>query len=151
MKCLSREDVQKYIDREYPPAEQEEILQHLQDCRECSALHAEAESDKALIQKVFSVLESGDEIVPILEFRMPVRGRKKRILWILAPLMAAASIGIFLLFHSPKESPVKEIPGPEMFMYEFRQGKDLNEVWHEKGGVFLIQDQQGKTIQTVII
>ena len=151
MKCLNREDVQKFIDREYDPAEQDEILQHLQGCRECSQLHAQAESDKALIQQLFSVLESGNENVPIPEFQRPLPERKKRILWILAPVMAAASIGVFLLFQTHKEKPVNEIPGPEMFMYEFRQGKDLNEVWHEKGRILLIQDQQGKTIQPVII
>ena len=150
MKCLSREEIQKFIDREYTPAEQDEILQHLQGCRECSALHARAESDKALIQQLFSVLES-DENVPIPEFQRPFPERKRRVLWILAPVMAAASIGVFLLFQTHKEKPVNEIPGPEMFMYEYQQGKDLNEVWHEKGRILLIQDQQGKTIQPVII
>jgi hypothetical protein len=152
MKCLSREDVQKFIDREYNPVEQDEILQHLQGCRECSQLHAQAESDKALIQQLFSVLESGNENVPIPEFQRPFPERKRRVLWILAPVMIAASvIGVFLLLQTHKERPVNEIPGPEMFMYEFQQGKDLNEVWHEKGRILLIQDQQGKMIQPVII
>jgi anti-sigma factor RsiW len=152
MKCLSREDIQKFIDREYDPAEQDEILQHLQGCRECSALHAEAESDKALFRKLFSVLEPDDENVPVPEFKKPVPARKRHILWILAPVMAAASvIGVILLLQAHKERPANEIPGPEMFLYQFQQGKDLNEVWHEKGRILLIQDEHGKLIQPVII
>ncbi len=151
MKCLSREDIQKFIDREYNPVEQDEILQHLQVCRECSQLHAQAESDKALIQQLFFVLKSGNENVPIPEFQRPFSERKRRILWILAPVMAAASVGVFLLLQTHRDRPVNEIPGPEMFMYEYQQGKDLNEIWHEKGRILLIQDQQGKTIQPVII
>ena len=152
MNCLSREDLQKFIDREYDPVEQDEIFRHLQDCNECSALLAEAESDKALVQQLFAVLDSGDEDVPVPEFQRPVPSRKRQILWILAPDMAAASfIGVILLLQTHKERPANEIPGPEMFLHEFRQGKDLNEIWHEKGRILFIQDEHGKLIQPVII
>jgi hypothetical protein len=133
------------------PLEQDQILQHLQICDECLKLYHLAVSDKALIERFFSELESGNDEISIPGFQPLSKKRNRNKFWIFAPIIVAASIiGFIILFQLGRDRNVNKIPEAEIIMYEFQEGKDLNKIWHEKTQILLIQDKQGNVIQPII-
>ena len=39
---------------------------------------------------------------------------------------------------------------PEIIMYEYLDGKDMNKLWHDKSQILIIQDSEGNVIQSTI-
>ena len=151
MKCLSRIEMQEYIDKEVDPATETEINGHLENCEKCLPLYIESIKDKSLINNLLNSIasENTSEIIP--EFKLPKLQRKKEVfIRIGAVLAAAIFFGLIFLIH-PERKPVSEkIPEAEMIMYEYLDGKDLNKLWHDKSQIFILQDEEGNVIQTTI-
>lgn len=152
MKCLNRLDVQKYLDKEYDLVTQERILQHLNDCEECSKLYKLAIDDKILINRLLSDEEWDTNVVQIPKFRLPIRENKKyRYLIFTSVIVAASIIGVMLVLQLNKEQNATKMPEAEIVMYEFLDGKDLNKLWHDKSQILILQDGEGNVIQSTII
>jgi hypothetical protein len=151
MKCLSRIEIQKYLDKELEPSQMEEISVHLEKCEACSMVYKQAVADKALIDNVMNYAGNIDESASIPEFIPPVMYRKKTSIYRFIPYIVAASIIGFIFLLKPARIPVSEkIPEAEMLMYEFYDGKDLNKMWHEKSQIIILQDEKGNVIQSII-
>jgi hypothetical protein len=151
MKCLSRIEIQEYIDRELDPAIEDEIKGHLENCKKCLSLYLGATEDKSLINKLLGTIVPGNEIEIIPEFKLPGIQSKKVIFIRVAIVLAAASlIGLIFLFRFDRKPVTEKIPEAEMIMYEYLDGKDLNKLWHDKSQIFIFQDEQGNVIQTTI-
>jgi len=151
MKCLSRTEIQEFLDKELEPSFMAEISDHIEKCKNCSSLYRQAVDDKALINRLLVDDKSMDKNPPIPEFIPPVLYKKKRSIFRLIPVAVAASIiGFILLFKPGKNTVSGNIPEAEMLMYEFYDGKDLNKMWHEKSQIIILQDEQGNVIQSII-
>lgn len=151
MKCLSREEMQLFFDKEADPALEIEIQSHLKNCKKCSSLYSEVARDKALINNLFNIAGPADDTGIIPEFKHLVIKRKKSIsLRFIAVLAAASLIGFIFLFRVKSEPVTEKIPEAEMLYYEFYEGKDLNKLWHDKSQIFILQDEQGNVIQSII-
>lgn len=151
MKCLSRIEMQEYIDREVDPATEAEINSHLVNCEKCTSLYTKAIEDKTLITNLLNtiVLKNETEVIP--EFKLPKLKSKKVIFIRIGIVLAAASlIGIVFLLRFDRKPVTEKIPEAEMIMYEYLEGKDLNKLWHDKSQIFILQDEQGNVIQTTI-
>ena len=151
MKCLSRIEIQEYLDRELEPSLMVEISDHLGKCEICRKIYNQAVIDKALIVKLMGQKNSPDETVQIPEFIPPEEKSSKKIYMRVIEIMAAASIiGLIFLFQKTKTSAFEKIPQAEMVLYEFYDGKDLNKMWHEKAQIIILQDEKGNVIQSII-
>jgi hypothetical protein len=151
MKCLSRIEIQEYLDKELEPQLMAEISDHLEKCVECSIIFKQAADDKTLIGKLIGQGNDFNESATIPEFVPPVILKKKITFYRLIPYLAAASlIGLILIFRTGK-APVKEpLSGAEILLYEFYDGKDLNKMWHDKSQIIILQDEKGNVIQSII-
>lgn len=151
MKCLSRTEIQEFIDKEFEPSLMTEISDHIEKCKNCSSLYKQANDDKALINRLLEDDKSVDKDLPIPEFIPPVLYEKKKNIFRLIPFVVAASIIGFIFLFKPARIPVSEpIPEAEMLMYEFYDGQDLNKMWHEKSQIIILQDEKGNVIQSII-
>jgi hypothetical protein len=151
MKCLSRTEIQEFIDKELEPSFMAEISDHIEKCENCSSLYRQAVDDKTMINRLLGNNESMDKNLSIPEFIPPVLYKKKKNIFRLIPYVVAASVIGFIFLFRPARVPVSEkIPEAEMLMYEFYDGKDLNRMWHEKSQIIILQDEKGNVIQSII-
>jgi hypothetical protein len=151
MKCLSRIEIQEYLDKELEPSLMAEISDHLGKCEVCSKIYNQAVIDKALIVKLMGQRNSPDEIVHVPEFKPPEEKSSKKIYLRVIELLAAASVIGLIIMIRPAGTPVfNTIPEAEMMEYEFYDGKDLNKLWHDKTQILIIQDEKGHVIQSII-
>jgi anti-sigma factor RsiW len=151
MKCLSRIELQEYIDGEVTPATGAEINIHLESCNMCMNLYKKAFNDKEFINRMLN--EAGSEVaeIPVPEFIPPEEKSSKKIYLRVIEILAAASIiGLIFLFQKTKTSAFEKIPQAEILLYEFYDGKDLNKMWHEKSQIIILQDEKGNVIQSII-
>ncbi|MCX6333737.1 MAG: hypothetical protein NT092_05455 [Bacteroidia bacterium] len=151
MKCLSRIEVQEYVDKELDPSMMVETSDHLEKCETCSMLLRQAIADKVLISNIIGQGNDLDEFAKIPTFAPPVLYKKKITFYRFIPYMIAVSmIGLILLFKTDKKQLMESIPEAEILMYEFYDGKDLNKMWHEKSQIIILQDEKGNVIQSII-
>jgi hypothetical protein len=152
MKCLSRIEIQKYLDKELEPSQMEEISAHLKKCENCSVLFKQAVADKELVNKLLEGGSDFDETSAIPEFIPPVLYKKKVSIYRFIPYIIAASIiGLILLFRTGRAPATEPIPEAEIMLYEYFDGQDLNKMWHEKSQILIIQDEKGNIIEPILI
>lgn len=151
MKCLSRLEIQEFIDKEISPADEAVILQHLENCTQCSSLYNIAVEAKTIINRLLNQVGQLSETNSIPEFKIPISQKKKNISLRLITVIAAASIiGFIFLFRFDREPVTEKIPEAEIIMYDYLDGKDLNKLWHDKSQILIIQDEKGNVIQSTI-
>lgn len=151
MNCLSRIEVQEYLDKEVNPEMAEKILQHLDSCSECSLLYRQTENDKELVHKLLNMGEQQDRDVEIPVFRRPEIYRKKITVYRLIPYILAASLVAFIvLVRNDKTPDMTGIPEAEILLYQYYQGQDLNKMWHEKSQLIILQDDKGNIIEPIV-
>ena len=151
MKCLSRTEMQEYIDSEIGPAGEAEVQRHLTDCEKCTALFRQASEDRDKINKFLEQADILNETDAIPEFKPPAVERKKNIFYRFVPVLVAASIiGFIFLFRFDRKPVPEKVPEAEIIMYEYLDGKDLNKMWHDKSQIFILQDEKGNVIQSTI-
>jgi hypothetical protein len=149
MNCLSRIEIQEFLDKEIEPSLIARISDHIEKCDNCAKLYQQAVEDKAMVDKLLGI--NSEKNVSIPEFKYQGSRKKRNILyWVVPALVAAAIIGfIFILRFNSKPVNIK-IPEAEILMYEFYEGKDLNKLWHEKTQIIILQDEKGNVIQSII-
>jgi len=151
MKCLSRIEMQAYIDNETSSGAKDEIAGHIENCNLCSSLYNEVIEDRFLIKKLIDVTipENESEIIP--EFKHSViRNKRPAVIRLAVVLTAAAVIGLVFLFPFSRKPLIEEMPDAEILMFEFYDGKDLNKMWHDKSQILIIEDGKGNVIQSII-
>jgi len=149
MKCLSRIEIQEFLDKEIEPSLMARVSDHIEKCEKCSSIYKEAVEDKTMIEKLLMI--DVDDKILIPEFRLPVSSRKSNMLTRTVPFLAVAVLtGFILLFRYDRKPEFEKIPEAEMLMYEFYEGKDLNKLWHEKKQILIIQDERDNVIQSII-
>jgi hypothetical protein len=149
MRCLSRIEIQEFLDKEVDSSLEAMISDHIEKCEKCSLLYKEAKEDKILINNLLKI--DIDEMQSIPEFRLPVIPKERSLLTRIVPLLTAAVlIGFILLFRYDKKPKIEEITEAEMLMYDFYEGKDLNKLWHEKKQILIIKDERDNVIQSII-
>jgi hypothetical protein len=151
MRCLSREEMQEYIDNEVTPDIENEIVNHIADCEKCLSLYNEAIEDKTLVNEFLDSVLPDYESVSVPEFKLPVRETmNKKAYRLVAVLAAATLIGFLFLIRFDKKPVTEKIPEAEILINGFYEGQDLNRLWHDKSQILIIQDENGNVIQSII-
>jgi hypothetical protein len=151
MKCLSRTEIQEFLDKEPEPSQMARISDHIEKCERCKALYLQAVADRAMLNSFLDHEKSDIDDLPIPEFRYPESSRKKTLFLSGIMLLAAAIFtGFILLLHYEKRPKSEKIPEAEILMQEFYDGKDLNKMWHDKSQIFILEDEKGNVIESII-
>ena len=151
MKCLSRIEIQEYLDKELEPGMMTAISGHIGECEACSKLFIQAAADKAMVGKLIGQGNNIEEPVAIPEFVPPVLYKKRTTFYRFIPYLVAASlIGMILLFRTDMAPNTEPLPEAEILINEFYEGKDLNKMWHENSQIIILQDEKGNVIQSII-
>lgn len=151
MKCLSRIEIQAYLDKELEPGMMKAISNHIGECEACSKLFSQAAADKAMVGKLIRQGNNIDEPTAIPEFVPPVLYKKRNTFYRFIPYLVAASlIGMILLFRTDMVPNTEPLPEAEILINEFYEGKDLNKMWHENSQIIILQDEKGNVIQSII-
>jgi hypothetical protein len=151
MRCLSREEMQEYIDNEVTSDAENEIVKHIAVCEKCLSLYNEVNEDKTLVNEFLNSALPDYELVSVPEFKLPVRkAMNKKSYRLVAVLAAATLIGFIFLIRFDKKPVMEKIPEAEILMNEFYEGQDLNRLWHDKSQILIIQDEKGNVIQSII-
>lgn len=142
MKCISEELIQKYIDKETSPTEDEYILVHSGECRKCAdeivSMRQSADRIKNLIRL------SDEEDVEIPGFVKPVQIKKisnknyKRIIYAAS---AACILFLFLFLFQTQEDDAEYI-----YSYDLEIDFNANLPASEQEMVIQIIDSEGKLI-----
>jgi len=151
MKCLSRIEIQEYLDKEVEPGTMAAISSHIRECEACSKLYSQAAADKEMVGKLIGQVNNIEEPVIIPEFVPPVLYKKRTTFYRFIPYLVAASlIGLILLFRTDKTRPIENYSEAEIMLYEFYDGQDLNKMWHEKSQLIILQDEKWNVIHSII-
>lgn len=151
MRCLSRIEIQEFIDNEVNPGRERDIQSHLKHCEKCSILYRTALNDKDTITRFLSDGIPLDENTSIPEFQLRVIKRKRTDYVRMISLITAASlIGCILLYRLDRKPLSEKIPKAEIILYDYIDGKDLNKLWHNKSHIVILDDEKGDVIQSVI-
>jgi hypothetical protein len=151
MKCLSRTEIQEFLDKELEPSVMARVSDHIEKCETCKMLFQQAVDDKAMLTSFIDQDKKEFDNLPVPEFRVPASsGKKKLLLRRIGILVAAILTGFILLLHYDRRPVSEKIPEAEILMQEFYDGKDLNKMWHDKSQILIIQDEKGNVIESMI-
>ncbi len=108
MKCINEEIIQKYIDGETQSQESALIEKHLEACRKCSNKVTHQRALKAkLIDAINLLADSADDLPIVRPAAKPSKG-KGVLLRRVIPLLAAASVMLFVVFITQKDKTKEE-------------------------------------------
>jgi hypothetical protein len=151
MKCLSRTEIQEFVDKELEPSVMARASDHIEKCETCKALFQQAADDNTMLTSFIDQDKDVFNDHPIPEFRVPESSQRKTLLLKGIVILAAAILtGFFLLLHFERRPTSEKIPEAEILMHEFYDGKDLNKMWHDKSQIFILQDEKGNIIEPII-
>jgi hypothetical protein len=151
MRCLSRVEIQKYIDNEVDPTVYGEMSEHIRNCSGCSVLYKEATQDKELMNRFINMAEGHDKNETVPVFKIPVDKRfPVSFKWAILLLAAASLTGFIIFIRIDNKQQKTTIPEAEIIRMEYLDGNDLNKLWHDKSQILIIEDEKGNVIQTTI-
>lgn len=132
MNCLSRIEIQEYIDNEVTSFRKEEIQNHLMSCQKCREIHDMALNDLRIINDLLGDLDRNPAEEPMQKFSYRHNAKRRRITQYIIEIAIAASVLLFLLFFRQKsEISQQNIPESEMLRLELYNEVDLNKMWRE--------------------
>jgi anti-sigma factor RsiW len=148
MKCLTRVEMQAYIDKEMGGALDSLVNDHLRRCERCARLHDEVVADNKLVLDALDIV--GKELMgdPVPSFEYPGGRKRRKIFPFIAAIVAAASVTGAVLIIKPLKNgnPTGDLIEAEMMMLEYYEGKDLNKMWQERSQPVVIKDEEGNVI-----
>jgi len=149
MKCLTNEQIQRFIDGEMPSLQPEQF-QHLTSCTSCQELYKEQKVLAQLIKKQINSVANSPERIP--EFQIPASimhtvPRVKRFpLWAKVAAMLIPACFVWKMTDKPNEKEFK--PTAESIqLYEMCNSVDANTAFQENMIVTTVTDDKGKVIE----
>jgi hypothetical protein len=149
MKCLTNEQIQRFVDGEMPSLQPEQF-QHLTSCTSCQELYKEQKVLAKLIKKQINSVAKSPERIP--EFQIPVSitpavPRVKRFpLWAKVAALLIPACFVWKMAIKPDEKEFK--PTAESIqLYEMCNSVDANTAFQENVIVTTVRDDKGKVIE----
>lgn len=156
MNCLNRISIQEYIDKELDLSQIKEIDAHLQECKVCSLLLEDANSDIGEIKDFLSQLDGDEDSITVPEF-IP-NDQKKRSIYSRVisslPLKLAAGIalllGLFFILRTNVSSPKLASEDADLLLLELLGNTDPNEAWHTGEMAIILVNEKGEVIESYL-
>lgn len=149
MKCLTNEQIQRFIDAEMPSLQPEQF-QHLTSCTSCQELYKEQKVLAKLIKEQINSVAKSPERIP--EFQIPASipptaSRVKRFpLWAKVAALLIPAYFVWKMANKPVErefNPTAE----SIQMYEMCNGVDANTAFQENMITTTVTDENGKVVE----
>ncbi len=148
MKCIDDELLQGFFDGECSDEEATRARLHLGACQHCRHRHAQLQTRVHAVHQALGMLCSDNIAIPPIPLSVPARKRfslhPKHIL----PLLAAASIAIFLLIFHPKEQ--HNMYGDPMLQSYYPSELDANKPVDQQELRFTAISPDGKVSEDVV-
>jgi len=149
MKCLTNEQIQRFIDGEMPSLQPEQF-QHLTSCTSCQELYKEQKVLAQLIKEQINSVANSPERIP--EFQIsasitPAAPRVKRFpLWAKVAALLIPACFVWKMANKPEEKEFK--PTTESIqLYEMYNSLDANTAFQENMIVTTVTDDKGKVVE----
>ena len=152
MKCLTNEQIQRFIDREMPSLQPDQF-QHFISCPNCRALYNEQKLLAKSIKKQINSVAKTPERIP--EFQVPASithaaPRVKRFpLWAKVAALLIPACFVWKMTIKPDKLSEKEFkPTAESIrMYEMCNSVDANTAFQENMIITTVTDENGKVVK----
>ena len=148
MKCPDDEILQRFFDGECPHEEAIEVQLHVRTCQHCRHRYEQLQTRVNSINRAFGMLCSDNINIPPMPLSKPT---KKRILLhrkYILPLLAAASILIFILVFHSKEN--NNLSGVQMLQSCFIGELDANKPADQQELSFTVISPDGQVSEDVV-
>ena len=148
MKCPDDEILQRFFDGECPHEEAIEVQLHVRTCQHCRHRYEQLQTRVHSINRAFGMLCSDNINIPPMPLSKPA---KKRILLhrkYILPLLAAASILIFILVFHSKEN--NNLSGDQMLQSCFIGELDANKPADQQELSFTVISPDGQVSEDVV-
>jgi hypothetical protein len=149
MKCLTNEQIQRFIDAEMPSLQPDQF-QHLTSCASCQELYKEQKVLAQLIKEQINSVAKSPERIP--EFQIPASvthtvPRVKRFpLWTKVAALLIPACFVWKMANKPEEKEFK--PTAESIqLYEMCNSVDANTAFQENMIITTITDANGKVVK----
>lgn len=148
MNCLNRYELQPYIDNEVSQEEREAFELHLEGCKECSGLYADAKEEVTQVKQALSLYELPYDEIPIPAFKQP----KNKHTW-LSSFSAAACFALIIGTYFTLNNNIlksRQINQSELEVEQMLYQCDPNKLWNDKQPVITVTNEQGEIIYSSI-
>jgi len=152
MKCLTNEQIQRFVDGEMPSLQPEQF-QHLTSCTSCQELYKEQKVLAKLIKEQINSVAKSPERIP--EFQIPISitpaaPRVKRFpLWAKVAAVLIPACFVWKMTIKPDKLNEKEFkPTAESIqLYEMCNSVDANTAFQENLIITTVTDANGKVVE----
>ncbi len=148
MKCLDDELLQRFFDGECINEEAIEVKLHMSACQNCRHRYEALQTSINSIHQAFGMLCSDNIDIPPMPLPKTARKRISLRRKFLVPLLAAASILLFILIFSTKEN--NNITGEYLSQSCFIGELDANKPVDQQELSFTIISPEGKVSEGVV-
>lgn len=125
MKCISKTDIQKYIDNECSNSEYSSIEQHLAICISCRYKYEEQLQLSLLIKQSITELTDRQKYIPT--FKKPHATKKFKLKYEITYTISAACIILFMLIFVDKNQNNSQYESILSNTYEFDSNQPITE------------------------
>jgi anti-sigma factor RsiW len=148
MKCIDSELLQRFFDGECSDEEAIEVKLHLNACQNCRHRYKALQTRVHSIHQALGMLCSDNIDIPPMPLPKPARKRISLHRKFLVPLLAAASILLFILVFNTKEN--NNMSGDQMSQSCFSGEFDANKPVYQQELSFTAISPDGKVSEDVV-
>ncbi len=148
MKCIDSELLQRFFDGECSDKEAIGVKQHMSACQNCRHRYEELQTRVNSIHQAFGMLCRDAIDIPPMPFPDPAQKRISLRRKYILPLLAAASILLFILIFSTKEN--NNMTGDQMLHSCFVGELDANKPVDQQELSFTVISPDGKVSEDVV-
>ncbi len=148
MKCLDEALLQQFFDGECSHEEAIEVKLHMNACPECQHRHTLLQSRVNAVHQAFGLLCKPPLDIPPTPYSEPRRKRITLYPKYVLPLLAAASVLIFILVFKTKE--INDISGDQMSQGVFYLELDANKPVDQQELSFTVISPDGSVSEDVV-
>ena len=148
MRCLTRIEMQAYVDDETGGALMSLVKDHLRECEKCARLYDEVVADKEIVSDALDILGRETKLESVPDFLYPETKRRRKIFPVLVVVAAASLLAAALIFKPTidRNRQPNDLSDAETMMMEYYDGRDLNKMWHQRSQPLVIKDENGNVI-----
>ncbi len=148
MKCIDNELLQRFFDGECSEREAIQVKFHMSACQHCQHRYEALQTSINSIHQAFGMLCSDAIDIPPMPLPKPARKRISLHRKFLVPLLAAASILLFILVFNTKEN--NNMSGDPMLHSCFIGELDANKPVDQQELSFTVISPDGKVSEDVV-
>jgi predicted anti-sigma-YlaC factor YlaD len=147
MNCLSREEIQEYVDMEMDALKRISVIKHLNSCEECGKLHKEQLDDIRFISESLNILEISPDEIPSIEKYVKNRLKHRFVISDILKAVAAIfvitiSVSLSIIYFGSSENK----PNNDWMVNNVNEYSDPNKQWHDNQMIITLLDNNNELV-----